>query len=90
MSLEDELSKYGSLVGEAGDVIDKGLDIFSNVRSTFFPDTGVPKLPVPTSQPEPLAAESIVKTASPLSMLSDNPILLIGIAVIGYLVFIHK
>ena len=81
MALLNEIQKAGSIVGDIGGVVSKGLDIFSQVKGTLYP-TYSQSPPAP----EPVAAKPVVTFASSLtSTFSNNPALIIGLLVFGYL-----
>ena len=82
MAYEDELQKVRSIFGDVGDVVDTGLSLFGKVADTFYPDWSQSP-PAPVKIPEPISAKPIVLAGAPLSF--DNPMLLLGIGVIGYL-----
>ena len=81
MAWEEEIQKTRSIVGDIGGVIGQGLGIFSKVKDTLYPTYS--QSPPP---PEPVAAKPVVGFASSLtSTLTSNPLLMIGLLVVGYL-----
>jgi len=77
MAWEDEIQKAGNIVGDIGGLVNQGLSIFSRARDTLYPTYSQSP-----SAPEPVAAGPIVTSASPLT---NNPALIIGLLVVGYL-----
>lgn len=98
MALLTEIQRAGNIVGDIGGVIGQGLSIFGDVRNTLHPSMPI-TAPVATPPREPIiqepewsVAEREARTTTPTLMglgeLGENPILLIGIAVVAYYLFI--
>lgn len=81
--MADEIQETTS-IGDWGDVLREGLDIFGRAREMFDKEGK----PVPTLTPEPVAAKPIVATASPLTFAS--PLVIVAGIVIVYFLFIKK
>lgn len=74
-----------SMVGDWGDIIGEGLDIYGRVKETFDKKDK----PVPVKVPEPVAAKPIVKAAAGVGPITlASPIVIIAAVVIGYFLFV--
>lgn len=74
-----------SVVGEWGDIIGEGLDIFGRVKETFSKKDK----PVQVKVPEPVSAKPIVKAAAGVSPITlGSPLVIVAAVVIVYFFFI--
>lgn len=87
-----EIQKAEGILGDVDSVIQKGLGIFDDVRTRFFPaSTNTPvtsKLPDTTDgQPEPVASRPIVQGSA---SLGGSGTAIIAALIIGYLIIARK
>lgn len=87
MAYEDDIQKVKSIFGDVGGLLDTGISIFGRAKETLYPSWSQSP-PAPSPTPEPIAAQPIVVGGVPLSF--DNPLVIVAIVAIGYLMLAKK
>jgi len=81
MAWEEDIQKVKGIFGDISGLIETRADIFGQAKEVFYPAwSQSPPAPVKTA--EPIAIKPIVAGA-PLSL--QNPLVIVGLIVIGYL-----
>ena len=89
MAWDEEFQEVESVVGDVGEIVGKGLGIYSQIKSTFFPAESVSAPPsAAKSAPEPIAAKKAVSSGASVSS-SDSMLIVFGLAVV-YFLFLKK